>query len=139
MPRCPSTIRGFSAVDLLIIDEGARVPDDLYYTTRPMLAVSGGRVVALSTPFGKRGWFHDEWTKGGPSWHRAKVRAAECVRIDPVWLEQERERIGSWWFDQEYDVQFVDTDDQLFSSDLVDEAITPDVQPLVLPRLLWSA
>jgi len=138
LPGSESTIRGFAAVDLLIIDEGARVPDELYYSTRPMLAVSGGRLVALSTPFGKRGWFHDEWTNGGPSWHRAKVRAAECPRIDPVWLEQERERIGSWWFDQEYDVAFRDTDDQLYSTDLVESALSSDVEPLDLP-VMWSA
>src|SRR5207245_11315659 len=55
LPGTESTIRGYSGVRLLIIDEAARVPDDLYYSVRPMLAVSGGRLVALSTPFGKRG------------------------------------------------------------------------------------
>ena len=50
LPAGEETVRGFSGVDLLIIDEAARVPDELYYSVRPMLAVSGGKLVALSTP-----------------------------------------------------------------------------------------
>lgn len=61
LPGTESTVRGFSGVALLIIDEAARVSDALYCAVRPMLAVSKGRLVALSTPFGKRGWFHDAW------------------------------------------------------------------------------
>jgi hypothetical protein len=61
LPGDEKNIRGFSGVALLIIDEAARVEDALYCSVRPMLAVSQGRLAALSTPFGKRGWFHDEW------------------------------------------------------------------------------
>jgi hypothetical protein len=62
LPGTEGTIRGYSAVSLLIGDEAARVSDALYYAVRPMLAVSQGRLLALSTPFGKRGWFCEEWT-----------------------------------------------------------------------------
>ncbi len=64
LPGKEATIRGFSAVDLLVVDEASRVPDDLYAAVRPMLAVSGGRIVLLSTPFGQRGFFHHEATTG---------------------------------------------------------------------------
>jgi len=30
-----------------------------------MLAVSGWRIVMLSTPFGNRGFFYKEWSEGG--------------------------------------------------------------------------
>ncbi|MDQ3175559.1 MAG: hypothetical protein M3Q91_17935, partial [Acidobacteriota bacterium] len=69
LPGKESTIRGFSGVSLLIVDEASRVPDELYQAVRPMLAVSGGDIVLLSTPFGKRGFFHHEWTEGGADWH----------------------------------------------------------------------
>src|SRR5207249_6673015 len=62
LPGREDTIRGYSGVRLLVVDEAARVPDELYYAMRPMLAVSAGTVIALSTPFGQRGWFHREWT-----------------------------------------------------------------------------
>jgi hypothetical protein len=61
LPGDEETIRGYSGVTTLIVDEAARVPDALYYSVRPMLAVSKGRLVCLSTPFGKRGWFFDVW------------------------------------------------------------------------------
>src|SRR5262249_35020472 len=55
LPGREATVRSFSGVSLLVIDEAARVPDNLYGSVRPMLAVSQGRLVALSTPFGRRG------------------------------------------------------------------------------------
>jgi hypothetical protein len=50
------TIRGFSGAALLIVDEAARVDDALYYALKPMLAVSGGSLLMLSTPYGRRGF-----------------------------------------------------------------------------------
>src|SRR5262249_8673338 len=47
LPGDEAGIRGFSGVSLLVIDEAARVPDSLYCSVRPMLAVSRGRLVAL--------------------------------------------------------------------------------------------
>ena len=61
LPGKEQTVRGFSGVRLLAVDEAARVPNDLYFAIRPMLAVSGGRLVALSTPFGTRGWWFEAW------------------------------------------------------------------------------
>ena len=52
------------------------MPDALYRTVRPMLATSGGRLVCLSTPNGRHGFFHDEWTNGGRGWHRIEVPAS---------------------------------------------------------------
>jgi hypothetical protein len=61
LPASPETIVGYSAVDLLILDEAARVGDETYYAVRPMMARSKGRIVAITTPFGKRGWFYESW------------------------------------------------------------------------------
>ena len=133
LPGKEGTVRGFSDVDLLVIDEAARVEDDLYASVRPMLAVSGGQLIALSTPFGKRGFFHREWTAGGAGWHRARVTAHDVPRIPAAWLERERARIGDWWFQQEYLCEFVDTDDQLYATDLVLAAVRTDLAPLALP------
>jgi hypothetical protein len=125
-----ATVRGYSNVALLIVDEAARVSDPLYMALRPMLAISGGRLVLLSSPFGKRGFFHHEYTEGGPEWHRVKITADQCPRIDPAWLAAERERIGDWWYQQEYGCEFVETDDQVFGYEMVTRAISSDVAPL---------
>ncbi len=130
LPGKEATIRGFSGVSLLIVDEASRVPDELYQAIRPMLAVSGGNILLLSTPFGKRGFFHHEWTEGGADWHRTKITAEECPRISDVWLDQERQSIGDWWYRQEYLCEFVETIDQVFSYDDIQRALDPQVTPL---------
>lgn len=130
LPGKEGTIRGFSGVRLLIVDEASRVPDALYQAVRPMLAVSGGRLVLLSTPFGKRGFFHHEWAHGGRSWHRVEVTAHQCPRIPRAWLDKERAAIGDWWFEQEYLCQFKETTDQVFGYDEVMGALSADVAPL---------
>jgi hypothetical protein len=59
LPASEGKVRVYSSVALLVIDEASRVGDGLYRAMRPMLAVSRGRLLALSTPFGKRGWFYE--------------------------------------------------------------------------------
>jgi hypothetical protein len=129
LPGKEATIRGFSGVNLLVIDEASRVPDELYQSVRPMLAVSGGRIVLLSTPFGKRGFFYQEWT-GGEGWQKVKITADQCPRIDKEWLEREKAMIGDWWYLQEYQCSFVETNDQVFSYDDINAALSPDIKPL---------
>lgn len=130
LPGKEATIRGYSGVALLVVDEASRVPDALYQAVRPMLAVSAGRLVLLSTPFGRRGFFHHEWTDGGPAWQRVKITAEDVPRISPEWLAEERARIGDWWFRQEYLCEFVETEDSVFTYDTVMGAVSDDVRPL---------
>jgi len=86
--------------------------------------------VLLSTPFGKRGFFHHEWAEGGPDWERIAVTGYECPRIPHDWLDAERARIGDWWFKQEYLGEFVDTIDQVFAYEDVMGALSDAVTPL---------
>lgn len=130
LPGSEETIRGIEAVDLLIIDEAALVPDDLFAAVHPMLATTDGRCLAMTTPRGKRGWFYREWAGSDLEWHRAKVTALEIKRIKPEWLERTRLRLGDWMFRQEFMCEFLDTDDQVFASDMIARALSPDVQPL---------
>jgi hypothetical protein len=102
LPCQADTVRGYAGVDLLIIDESARVPDDLYRSVRPMLAVSNGRLICLSTPYGKRGFFYQAWAHGGPEWHRVEVPADRIPRITGDFLQDERRNLGESWFRQEY-------------------------------------
>lgn len=130
LPGQEQTIRGFSCVTLLVVDEASRVSDDLYQACRPMLAVSAGRIVLLSTPFGQRGFFHHEWMEGGSDWHRTKLTAFECPRISREWLENERKRIDARWFAQEYLVEFVEREDSVFRYDDIAAALDSSVTPL---------
>jgi hypothetical protein len=129
LPGDEKNIRCFSGVALLVIDEAARVPDPLYFAVRPMLAVSGGRLAALSTPFGNRGWFHDAWHSEG-DWQRVRVTAEECARISKEFLAEEQRALGERWFRQEYLCSFEDTIDAVFSWEDIQAALSDDVQPL---------
>jgi hypothetical protein len=108
LPGTERTVRGFSAVSLLVIDEAARVEDAMYQALRPMLAVSDGDLWMLSTPNGRRGFFYENWAEGGDEWERVAVTAAECPRISASFLEEERRRQGSDWVRQEYFCEFVE-------------------------------
>jgi hypothetical protein len=105
LPGREETIRSFGGVTLLVLDEAARIPDRLYHSVRPMLAASRGRLVALSTPFGRRGWFYEEWEGGGP-WKRVKVTWRDCPRISAEFIAEETRSMGAAWAAQEYECSF---------------------------------
>ena len=132
LPGTEATIRGFSGADLICQDESARVSDELYYSIRPMLATSGGRLILMSTPFGKRGHFFHEWTEGGPVWERIETKASDCPRISQEFLDDELQSLGEWWFSQEYLCQFRENVDQLFTYEQVMKAFDNDLEPLIL-------
>ena len=123
------TIRGFSGASLLIVDEASRVASELYFAVRPMLAVSGGSLMMLTTPHGKRGVFYDEWT-GSVGWERYEVPASECPRISEAFLEEERQTLPPWVYRQEYECSFEETEDAVFTTDMIDAAVSAEVRPL---------
>lgn len=127
LPGKEETVRGFSGVKLLIVDEASRVPSALYFAIRPMLAVSNGRLLALSTPFGTRGWWHDAWFSA-ESWEHYEVPASFCPRISKEFLEEERRAMGDWWFEQEYQCRFLEGETQPFRREDIDKAFEEDVE-----------
>ncbi len=136
LPGKESTIRGFSSVALIVVDEAARVLDELYQAVRPMLAISRGRIVALSPPAGKRGWFHHEYTEGSEGWHRVKVTAYDVPRIDPDWLEEERRNVPRAVFQAEYECHFGESEDAAFAYADVRASIDPSLKPIFTGSLL---
>jgi hypothetical protein len=129
LPGTEKTIRGFSGAALLIVDEASRVADELYFAVRPMLAVSGGTLMMLSTPYGKRGVFFEEWSQG-EGWERYEVPAQECPRIPASFLGEEKRALPARVYRQEYECSFEDTEDQVFSFEDVRGALDPGVTPL---------
>lgn len=129
LPGEEGTIRGFSNAALIIEDEASRVEDSLYASIRPMLAVSKGRLILMSTPHGKRGHFFEEWEKGS-NWNKVEIPWSTCPRITPEFIAEERTSLGEWWVRQEYECEFVQTVDQVFSYDLVMSAMDDNLSPL---------
>jgi hypothetical protein len=116
LPESEGNIRGFSGVRLAILDEASRIADVLMAAVRPMLATSAGRLVALSTPFGQRGWWYEVW-QHGEGWERVRITADQCPRIPPDFLAAERAALGPRWFAQEYLCSFEAAADGAFFPD----------------------
>jgi hypothetical protein len=131
LPGSEETNRGLAGVRLLVCDEAARIRDEDYYGLRPTLAVSGGALVVLSSPFGTRGWFWEAWERG-EGWARWRVPATACPRISPAFLEEERRELGEWWFRQEYLAEFLDAETQPFSTESIARAFREEVDPWTL-------
>ena len=129
LPGKPQTIRGFSAPDLLLLEEGAYLADDTYRAVRPMLATSSGRMIGLTTPAGRRGWFFDAW-EHDPSWQKIVAPATACPRIPADFLATEKITMGEYFYGQEYLCQFNDAIGQLFTDSLIQSAFDADVEPL---------
>lgn len=129
LPGTGDTVRGLAAVDLVILDEAARIEDELLAAMRSMPAISNGELVALSTPRGKRGFFHEAWTGNG-NWKRAKIAADECPRITTEFLDDELKNLGPQRFAEEYMCEFLDDDAVVFPVSEISAAFTTEVQPL---------
>ena len=106
LPGKEATIRSYQAVDLLVLDEAAKVADDLYAAVSPMTAISQGRQILLSTPFGQRGFFFREWHDERNGWVRFRVPWQRCPRHTAAYVEDERRKFGDAWIDQEYECSF---------------------------------
>jgi hypothetical protein len=129
LPGTEQTVRGFSNVALLICDEAATCEDSLFFSIKPMLAVSGGRIILLSTPRGRRGFFFNVWTEGGADWNRTLIDAHQCPRIAPEWLLKEKQAMPDFWFRQEFECEFVENSDSVFSFDEVQSTLSDTLEP----------
>jgi hypothetical protein len=130
LPGNEAMVRGFTA-SLMLIDEAARVPDELYRAMRPSLAVKDGDLWLMSTPYGTRGFFWEEWDQGTEGWERICVPATECPRISARVLAEERLK-GDALFRQEYLCEFVDREDAPFPRELIERALREEFDGLEL-------
>ena len=129
LPGKESTIRGFSGVELLVVDEASRVPDDLYYAVRPMLAVSGGGLVCSPPPSASAASSGTSGPRvGGLAPGQDHGRAMPTHRSHLAGAE--RAAIGDWWYRQEYGCEFVDAVDAYFRSEVILAMADPTIVPL---------
>jgi hypothetical protein len=106
LPCSEPTIRGYSNVHMIVIDEAARVTTDLYQAVRPMTAVSQeGRIICLSTPNGKQGFFWNCW-ENEEGWTKIEIPATRVARISQKFLDEERRALSTSFFRQEYCCSF---------------------------------
>lgn len=109
LPATGWNIRGITA-HMIIVDEAAGVPDDIYSALSPMLLTTGGQLIMVSTPKSKTGLFYQSFI--GDVYSNYVVRASENPRMQTpamqAFLESELVMHGSRIFGQEYECEFLD-------------------------------
>ena len=158
LPGSERSVRGYADPATVIADEAAQIQDSTYIAFRPWLTGGKSELIAMTTPFGKRGWFYKAW-ENSSRWHKILVRVAwepRNGRLVPAmpedeykdywkergvsayysprhtreWLEEELEEMGEWSFRQEYCCEFMDTNDAWFGHEEILDAFTSDEEPI---------
>ncbi len=115
LPGTAKTIRGYSA-DLVIVDEAAYTDPSLFPALGPMLSITNGDLMLLSTPNGKVGFFWDVWDRGEPEeWDKFEIPWWRCPRHSETRLKSQKRVLGEYRFRVEYECQFLDPEDAVFS------------------------
>jgi hypothetical protein len=129
VPAKGENIRGYTNPYLIIMDEAAFIPDEDYRSVRPMLS-HGARLILMSTPFGKRGFFYETWKHQDKRWNKYSVTAEQCSHIGADFLDEERIALGPIWYRQEYCCEFLDNVNSYFDMDAVRLALEDELDPL---------
>jgi hypothetical protein len=134
VPDSPETIRGYSAPRLIIVDEAAFATKELFTALDPMMTVSGGTIMLLSTPNGQTGYFYDQWhDKQGP-WRRIQTTLEQCPRINKEAIEQIKKTMSKEEFQAEFECRFVPNGAGYISREVYRACLDPTVE-LFLPDI----
>lgn len=119
-------IRGFT-IDLLICDEAAYIPEEVWKAVIPMIAVSRkmrglGWIIVLSTPFGKGGYYYNCFQD--PDFKQFHISSESCERIPKDFLIKEKARLSKEEYAQEYLGEFIDDFRQFFPTELIKRCMT---------------
>lgn len=109
LPGSEWTIRSYHA-NLIICDESAGIPDEVFAALSPMLLTTNGTMILLSTPQGQEGFFWDAYNQPD-IWKKYERKVQDNPRMQTpeklAFLEQERQTIGSRLYSQEYECAFL--------------------------------
>ena len=131
LPGVEQSIRSFSAVRLLLLDEAARIDPATVASVRPMLATNArAQLIMASTPAGVGGPFYEAWENGGNDYERYAAKASECDRIAPEFLAAELAALGPHFFAQEYENSFVQGSFSTFDEDALQAMFRTDFEPM---------
>jgi hypothetical protein len=124
-------IRGFT-IDMLIADEAAFIPEEVWTAVTPMLATTDSKIILLSTPHGKGGYYYSCFKDDNfRAWH---ISSEACPRIDKDFLAREKARMTDLQYAQEYLGEFIDELRQVFTDSIIKECMKLKRQQLIRPK-----
>ena len=118
-----NNIRGFT-IDMLIADEAAFIPEQVYVSVIPALLTTKGKIILLSTPFGRNGYFYDCFQDD--NFTKFHVSSEDCPRADKDFLARQKANMSKFQYAQEFLGEFVDELMQFFTTDLIRSCMTLD-------------
>ena len=129
LPDNDAKIRGFSAPRLIIVDEAAFASPEIFTALDPMLSVSGGTIMLLSTPNGQTGYFYEQWHAEKSPWVKIQSKLEDCPRINPETIERIRQTMSKEDFEQEFECKFVAAGGQFISRETFRKCLRNDFEP----------
>jgi hypothetical protein len=131
-----SGIRGFT-INMLIADEAAFMPEEVWLAVTPMLLTTGGQIILVSTPHGRKGYFYRCYNDE-QQFKKFHINSEEAIlnrEISETWtelqrdkakmfLESEKKRMSKNEYAQEYMGEFIEDLQQFFPDELVTKCMT---------------
>jgi len=103
----PDAGRGFSP-HLVILDEAAFAPEELFRAITPSLSATRGALHMLSSPNGRQGYFFEAFEgEAMDVFWAQRVPYTDCPRIDEDTIAMEKVSLGELYFRQEYGAEFI--------------------------------
>jgi len=97
--------------------------------TKAKPAVSGGRILAPSTPWGQQGWWYDACVNNpGGEWLYIEADWTQCPRITPQFIANERATFGDEWVQQEFECKFLKAARSAFRAEDIDAVFDEEVE-----------
>ena len=129
LPATPRAARGIPSVSCVVLDEAAFLDgcDAIFTAVQPTMATLGdqGKLIMISTPNGLGNMFSNLWHTAD-EWNKFKIHYSDIpiYAKDPDWAEKtkRRSKLTNRAFRQEYELDFVASDAQIYQPELVELA-----------------
>lgn len=131
-------IRGFT-IDMLICDEAAFMPDQVFTAVTPMLLTTGGDIILISTPNGTSGYFWKMYNSEQFQTFHINSETVANERTgklkENMWkiLEQAKIIMSAKEYEAEYLAVFVQDLYRLFPDELIEQACVLKRQVIASP------
>ncbi len=117
-------------VTLLVLDEAAFIPDRAWIAIEPVISVSKGRTILLSTGQCKKGFFYKSTLNKDVE--QFKVSARDCPRHTKEFLDRKEAELSPIAFAQEYLGEFLDDYNRKFTDEWIEKVCVVKEEEVVI-------
>ncbi len=122
-------IMGFT-IDLLIADEAAFIPEEVWNSIIPALAITRGCIWLLSTPFLKEGYYYNCFED--PDFTAFHTSSEDCPRKDEEFLARQKAIRTKAQYAQMYLGEFIDEFTRFFPEELIMNCCTLERRKIII-------